>query len=29
LAEMDPYSYQIWFYQTVSEPKAPQGTKVV
>jgi hypothetical protein len=26
---MDPYGYQIWFYQTVGEPKPPQGTKVV
>ena len=28
-AVMDPYGYQIWFYQTVAEPKPPQGTKVV
>lgn len=28
-AVMDPYGYQIWFYQTVSEPKPPQGTKIV
>ena len=26
---MDPFGYQIWFYQTVSEPKLPQGAKVV
>jgi len=28
-AVMDPYGYQIWFYQTVAEPKPPQGTKIV
>jgi len=28
-AVIDPYGYQIWFYQTVAEPKPPQGTKVV
>ena len=28
-AVMDPYGYQVWFYQTVAEPKPPQGTKVV
>jgi uncharacterized glyoxalase superfamily protein PhnB len=28
-AVTDPYGYQIWFYQTVAEPKPPQGTKVV
>lgn len=28
-AVMDPYGYQIWFYQTVAEPKPPRGTKVV
>jgi uncharacterized glyoxalase superfamily protein PhnB len=28
-AVIDPYGYQIWFYQTVSEPKPPQGTKIV
>jgi uncharacterized glyoxalase superfamily protein PhnB len=28
-AVMDPYGYQLWFYQTVAEPKPPQGTKVV
>jgi uncharacterized glyoxalase superfamily protein PhnB len=28
-AVMDPYGYQVWFYQTVGEPKPPQGTKVV
>ena len=27
-AVMDPYGYQIWFYQTVAEPKPP-GTKIV
>jgi uncharacterized glyoxalase superfamily protein PhnB len=28
-AVMDPYGYQVWFYQTVAEPKPPQGVKVV
>ena len=28
-AVMDPYGYQVWFFQTVAEPKPPQGTKVV
>jgi len=28
-AVMDPYGYQIWFYETVAEPKPPQGTKIV
>jgi uncharacterized glyoxalase superfamily protein PhnB len=28
-AVMDPYGYQLWLYQTVSEPKPPQGTKIV
>ena len=28
-AVMDPYGYQVWFYQTVADPKPPQGTKVV
>jgi uncharacterized glyoxalase superfamily protein PhnB len=26
---MDPFGYQIWFYQTVSEAKPPQGAKIV
>jgi PhnB protein len=26
---LDPYGYQIWFYQNVGEPKLPQGAKVV
>jgi len=26
---MDPYGYQIWFYQTVAEMKPPEGVKVV
>ena len=26
---LDPYGYELWFYQTVSEPKPPQGTKIV
>ena len=25
----DPYGYEIWFYQTTSEPKPPQGMKLV
>jgi uncharacterized glyoxalase superfamily protein PhnB len=28
-AVRDPYGYQVWFYQTVAEPKPPQGTKIV
>lgn len=28
-AVMDPYGYQVWFYQTVAEPKPPVGTKIV
>ncbi len=26
---VDPFGYQIWFYQNVAEPKLPQGAKVV
>lgn len=26
---LDPYGYQIWFYQHVAEPKPPQGSKIV
>ena len=26
---MDPFGYQIWFYQTVGEVKPPQGAKIV
>jgi PhnB protein len=26
---LDPYGYQIWFYQNVAEPKLPAGAKVV
>ncbi len=26
---LDPYGYQIWFYQTVAEPKPPKGAKIV
>lgn len=26
---IDPYGYEVWFYQTVAEPKPPQGTKIV
>jgi PhnB protein len=26
---IDPFGYQIWFYQTVGEVKPPQGAKIV
>ncbi len=26
---MDPYGYEIWFYQTVGEVKPPEGAKIV
>jgi len=26
---MDPFGYQIWFYQTVGEPQPPEGAKIV
>jgi PhnB protein len=26
---MDPFGYQIWFYQTVGEVQPPQGAKIV
>lgn len=26
---MDPHGYEIWFYQTVGEPRPPEGTKIV
>jgi len=26
---MDPYGYELWFYQTVGTPKPPQGAKIV
>lgn len=26
---MDPFGYEVWFYQTVGEPKPPQGAKIV
>ena len=26
---MDPYGYEIWFYQTVGAPKPPEGAKIV
>ena len=26
---LDPFGYQIWFYQNVAEPKLPAGAKVV
>ena len=25
----DPFGYQIWFFQNVSEPKLPAGAKIV
>lgn len=26
---MDPCGYEVWFYQTVGEPKPPTGAKIV
>jgi uncharacterized glyoxalase superfamily protein PhnB len=26
---IDPFGYQLWFYETVAEPKPPQGVKLV
>jgi PhnB protein len=26
---IDPFGYQVWFYQNVAEPKLPAGAKVV
>lgn len=26
---MDPYGYELWFYQTVGAPKPPPGAKIV
>ena len=26
---LDPYGYEIWFYQTVGEPKPPEGAKII
>jgi uncharacterized glyoxalase superfamily protein PhnB len=26
---MDPYGYELWFYQTIGAPKLPQGVKIV
>jgi PhnB protein len=26
---MDPFGYQIWFYQTVGDPKPPKGAKII
>ena len=26
---LDPFGYQLWFYQNVAEPKLPVGAKVV
>lgn len=26
---VDPYGYELWFYQMVGEPKPPKGAKIV
>lgn len=26
---MDPCGYELWFYQTVGEPKPPEGAKII
>jgi uncharacterized glyoxalase superfamily protein PhnB len=26
---IDPYGYQLWFYQTVAEPTPPEGAKII
>jgi hypothetical protein len=26
---LDPNGYQVWFYETVGEPRPPQGAKIV
>jgi uncharacterized glyoxalase superfamily protein PhnB len=26
---MDPFGYQLWFYQTVAEPRPPEGAKII
>ena len=26
---LDPFGYQIWFYQSFGDPKPPKGAKVV
>lgn len=26
---MDPCGYEVWFYQSVSEPRPPEGAKIV
>ncbi len=26
---MDPYGYEVWFYETVGEPRPPEGAKIV
>jgi uncharacterized glyoxalase superfamily protein PhnB len=26
---LDPAGYEVWFYETVGEPKPPEGTKIV
>ena len=25
----DAYGYEVWFYQTVGEPKPPAGAKII
>jgi uncharacterized glyoxalase superfamily protein PhnB len=26
---IDPFGYQLWFYQTVAEPMPPEGAKII
>ncbi len=26
---MDPFGYEVWFYQTVGKPKPPDGAKII
>jgi PhnB protein len=26
---MDPFGYQVWFYQSMGEPKPPKGAKII
>lgn len=26
---LDPFGYQLWFYQTIADPKLPDGAKIV
>ncbi len=26
---MDPFGYEVWFYQTVGKPKPPEGAKII